>query len=161
MKLSLVLGLSFLLAAGIADAAQKKGGPQPAQPTMTASVDGLPIGNIPRQDLAQGKCAAFLWTQSPSHALVAMISSDPAFIRYAPGGVVTDLARTAMSGDGKYGITTQGSYAGGDSRIDIDLVMEDRPDIKDGTAIPSGTLSIGTAGADTVVVPVVGLIGCG
>jgi hypothetical protein len=163
MRLSFAYCLPLLLVAGMADAAQKKKMPSPraADPAPMMSVDGLPIGNIPRQQLAPGKCAAFLWTQSPSHALVAMISSDPPFIRYAPGGVVTDLARTAMGGDGKFGISTQGSFAGGDATIDIDLTMEDRADIKDGAAIPSGTLSIGKAGADTVVVPVAGLVGCG
>ncbi len=150
------------LAAGPA-LARKKQAPLPA-PTPTplpASIDGLPIGELPKQELAPGACAAFLWAQTPSHALIAMLSANPALIRYAPGGVVTDLARTSAEGDARYGLMPQSSYAGGDTTVSADLTIVERADIQNGAAITSGTLSIGKAGGDTVVVPIVGLIGCG
>lgn len=160
---SRALLLALILLAAMPVAARKKAPALPAPPPapLPISVDGLPIGALPRQDLPPGKCAAFLWTRSPSHALVAMLSADPALIRYAPGGVVTDLARTGAGGDAKFGVPSQASFAGADATVSADLTFEDRADIQDGAAIPAGTLSIGKAGADIVVVPVAGLIGCG
>jgi hypothetical protein len=160
MKLHPAL-LALALIISSADAHEKTAPPPPLSTPLAKLVDGLPVGPLPRQELAVGQCAAFLWTQTPGHALVAMVSATPALIRYAPDGVVTDLPRTAMSGDDTYGLTPKSSYAGSGASIDINLTIEQRAALKDGAAVPEGTISISRAGADTVVVPVAGLIGCG
>lgn len=134
--------------------------PTPEAP-LAPSVDGLPIGAIPKQTLPTGSCAAYLWTKGNSHALVAMIGANPAFIRYAPGGAMTDLPRAALIDEGRLGVPASSSYASGDLTVKADLTIVERPDIQGGAAIPEGTLSIGQAGGDVVVVPVAGLIGCG
>lgn len=162
MKLTAAALIVTLLA--VPAAARKKEVPPPPPPAtiaLPASIDGLPIGVLPKQDLAAGQCAAFLWTRTPARALVAMVSANPALFRYAPGGVVTDLARTTAAGDTKFGLTPVAHYVAGDTQIDIDLTIEERGDLKDGAAVPAGTISIARAGADTVIVPVAGIIGCG
>lgn len=130
-----------------------------ARPPM--SVDGLPIGGLPAQDLPPGKCAAFLWTTTANQTLIAMISTDPALIRYAPGGVVGDLARTSAMGTSKFGVATQSSFASGTARIVAELTIVERADITNGASIPSGILTITGNGTDSIIVPVIGLIGCG
>ena len=54
---------ALLLLAPLVIAAAPQAAPvPPAQPL--ASVDGLPIGAIPKQDLPARGCAAYLWTAS-------------------------------------------------------------------------------------------------
>ena len=166
MKLIPAALIALLLAPFLAmpAAARKKEVPPPPPPPaapLSTSVDGLPIGALPKQDLGSGQCAAFLWTRTPARALVAMISANPALFRYAPAGVVTDLARTTMVGDAKFGLSPQASYASSDTSIAVDLTIEERGDLKDGAAVPAGTISITQSGADTLIVPVAGIIGCG
>lgn len=162
MRIIPITLIAALLATPVA--ARKKNVPPPpetSQALLLPSVDGLPIGTLPKQELGAGQCAAFLWTRTPARALVAMVSANPAQFRYAPGGVVTDLALTSQSGDAKFGLAPVASFVGGDARVDLDLTIEERGDLKDGAAVPAGTISIGRTGADTVIVPVAGIIGCG
>ncbi|OYY90226.1 MAG: hypothetical protein B7Y45_09015 [Sphingomonas sp. 28-66-16] len=151
---------AFLLAAFVAAPAAAESRPAPAKP-LPASIDGLPIGAIPEQTLPTGGCAAFLWSKTQTRALVAMLTNDPAQIRFAPGGAVTDLVRVAQSGAGARGFAAKTDYAGGDFRVTIDMDVVNRADIADGAAIPEGTLRLDREGQDTVIVPVAGLIGCG
>lgn len=130
-------------------------------PKLPFSVDGLPIGAIPPQELPQGSCAAFLWTRTNSHGLVAMLTANPARIRFAPGGTITDLVRVSQQGASDFGFSTTTDYAGGDFRLSIDIEIAKRKDLSDGAMIPVATIRIDRAGQDTVIVPAVGLIGCG
>jgi len=131
-----------------------------APPPLPRSIEGLPIGAIPPQDLPPAGCAAFLWTNTTNRALIAMASADPARIRFAPKGTLTDLVRTGQQGGGNYGFATHSDYAGGDYRLALDIEIVDRGDLSQGAVIPGGTLRIDRDGADTVIVPVVGIIGC-
>lgn len=137
--------------------------PAPAQtpPKLPFSVDGLPIGAIPPQELPQGSCAAFLWTRTNSHGLVAMMTANPARIRFAPGGTITDLVRVSQQGSADFGFSTTTDYAGGDFRLSIEIEIAKRKDLSDGATIPVATIRIDREGQDTVIVPAVGLIGCG
>lgn len=128
---------------------------------LIASVDNLPIGSIPRQELPVGKCAAFLWTQTETRALVAMVTTEPAQIRFAPGGTLTDLTRVSANGEGGLGFANVSEYAGGDLRVVIDMTVTVRDDLKSGAVVSGATMRIDRSGADTVIVPVVGIIGCG
>lgn len=153
----LALLLAFL--APVAD--KKRREPAPPAAPLPASVDELPIGAIPPQDLPAGGCAAFLWTKTPSHALVAMVTANPAQVRFAPGGTITDLARSTQSGDAGLGFATTATYAGGDATVTIDMAVVTRSDLKDGATVPDATLRFDRTGQDTIIVPVAGLIGCG
>lgn len=147
--------------ATIAGAAQTTPPVVPAAPAVVASIDGLPIGTIPRQELPTGSCAAFLWSQTPSHGLIAMVSASPAGVRFAPGGAVTDLVRVGQSGEAQFGLAATTEYAGGDFRVVIDLEIVKRGDLTDGAAVPTATVRVDQAGKDSVIVPAAGIIGCG
>ncbi len=124
------------------------------------SVDELPIGAIPTQTLPTGTCAAFLWTQTPSHALIAMLVANPAQVRFAPGGAITDLVRVGQAGEAQFGFGATTEYAGGDFRVTVDMNIVKRSDLTDGAAIPSASFRLDRAGKDTIVIPTAGIIGC-
>ncbi|MFA5988529.1 MAG: hypothetical protein WC803_02850 [Sphingomonas sp.] len=152
-----------LMAMAPAQGLAAKRDPAASKP-LPASVDGLPIGAIPPQSLPKAGCAAFLWTTGPSAALVAMITADPGQIRFAPGGVMTDLARVAAlqgaQAGGALGFAHSAEYAGGDMRLAIDMDIVLRDDVSDGAVVPAGVLRFERDGQDAVIVPVKGLIGC-
>lgn len=149
--------LLLLIGATAASAAERPAAP--ARPPAV-SIDGLPIGAIPQQELPASGCAAFLWTKTQTTALVAMLTSDPAQIRFAPGGKVTDLVRVAQGGGGGHGFATTTDYAGGDWRLTVAIDIVDRPDLVSGAAVPTGTVTLAREGQDSVVVPVAGVVAC-
>lgn len=150
--LVLAVGVALATSAGAAERATEK--------PLPKSIDGLPIGAIPKQTLPASGCAAFLWSKTQTTALVAMLTLDPAQLRFAPGGTVTDLVRVGQSGAGSHGFAADSDYAGGDWRVRVSMDVVDRPDLADGAQIPSATLRIDREGHDSVIVPVAGLIGC-
>lgn len=155
-----IFAFALIAAAPLAVAsAQTK--PAPAPPPIVASLDGLPIGTIPRQELPTGSCAAFLWSQTPGHGLIMMVSATPATARFAPGGAVTDLVRVSQTGEAQFGLAATTEYAGGDFRVTVDMEIVKRGDLTDGAAVPSATVRVDQAGKDSVIVPAAGIIGCG
>lgn len=130
-----------------------------AQPSA-ASVDGLPVGVLPPQQLPAKGCGAYFWSATPTRALIAMLSADPARIRFAPQGKVTDLERVAQTGAGDFGFLSHTDYAGGDWRVSVEMEIVRRGDLTQGAVTEGATLTIARDGADTVVVPVIGIIGC-
>lgn len=162
MKPGLLLILLALMATTATARPKPVAPPEPVPPpALPASIDGLPVGPIPQQQLPSGSCAAFLWAKTASNPLIMMIAASPPLVRYAPGGVVGDLAQRSSSGAPIDGIYPQASYAGADARVDIDLTIVERLDLKDGALVQGGTVTITQTGKDGIVVPVDGLIGCG
>lgn len=141
----------FLFLAALAQAA-------PAVPAP--SIDGLPIGAIPRQDLPARGCAAYLWTATGTRALVAMAQADPARLRLSIGGTIIDLERSAQVGAGGFGFAETNDYGGGSTAAKLTLKIETRGSIVGGAMVPEGILQIDRAGQDSIVVPVAGMIGC-
>ncbi len=133
--------------------------PQAATPPPRA-IDGLPIGGIPKQELPAQGCATFLWTATQSRILVAMMTTDPARIRFAPDGRLVDLVRIGQQGPGDFGFLSHSDYAGGALKVSVDMEIETRGDLVQGGIARNATLRIDREGADTVIVPVVGIIGC-
>jgi hypothetical protein len=131
-----------------------------AQTPPSASIDGLPIGAIPTQALPATGCAAFLWTASGSRALVAMANADPAQLRVSIGGTLTDLPRTEQHDPGGFGFAGVTQYQAGGVTAILTMSIVTRGDLKDGASVPEATLRIDRTGQDSVVVPVVGLVGC-
>ncbi len=129
-----------------------------------ASIDGLPIGAIPRQDLPAKGCAAYLWTAdgsgSGTRALVAMAQADPARLRLSIGGTIVDLERGGQVGAGGFGFADTGDYGGGGVTARLTMKIETRASISGGAAVPEGVLQLDRAGQDSIVVPVAGIIGC-
>ncbi|WP_375396793.1 hypothetical protein [uncultured Sphingomonas sp.] len=155
-KLSLML-LSVLATPVLA---RDKPPPAPVARPPAVSVDGLPVGSIPRQSLPDKGCAAFLWTLTPSHALVAMVTAEPAQLRMTIDGSVADFVRTAQVGAGGFGFSQTSEFRGGDVTATLDMTVATRGDLAGGAAVPEATLRLDRPGKDTLVLPVAGLIGC-
>ncbi|MDB5706817.1 MAG: hypothetical protein JWN66_3933 [Sphingomonas bacterium] len=131
-----------------------------AQATPPATIDGLPFAVLPKQELPARGCAAFLWTTNGTRALVAMATADPAQLRLSIGGTITDLPRDQQQGLGGFGFADTAEYKVGDVTATLDMKITARGDLKDGASVPEGTLRLDRTGQDSVVLPVVGLIGC-
>lgn len=132
----------------------------PLTQQLPRSVDGLPIGAIPKQELPETGCATFLWTATQTRTLVAMLTSDPARIRFAPDGKVTDLVRTGQTGPGDFGFLAHTDYAGGDLKVAVEMAIVRRGDLTQGALTDGATLTVTREGGDSVIVPVIGIIGC-
>lgn len=128
--------------------------------TLPASIDGLPIGALPPQKLPARGCAAYLFTTGATRAFAAMATTDPATLTLAPGGTATALARTAAVGTTGRGFPASATFAAAGLSVTLSLTVADRPDLQNGAAVPEATLTLARAGADTVVVPLAGLVAC-
>ena len=151
----LVLALIVLAPPALA----KEKNPAPP-PLVVASVDGLPIGAVPKQDLPARGCAAYLWTRGPSQAMIAMAVADPATIRLTIDGRVQDFAMTAQNGMGGYGFSHTTEYRGGDVTATLDMTISNETSMTGGARIGDATLRVERPGRDALVVPAGGLIGC-
>ncbi|QDZ09131.1 hypothetical protein FPZ24_10005 [Sphingomonas panacisoli] len=152
-----MLPLALIVLALPAAAKDKK---PPAPAPIVASVDGLPIGVVPKQDLPSKGCAAYLWTRGPSQAMIAMAVADPATIRLTIDGKVQDFAMTTQNGTGGYGFSQTTEYRGGDVTATLEMTIATETGMTGGARIGDATLRIDRPGRDSVVVPAGGLIGC-
>lgn len=116
----------------------------------------LSLGTLPRQDLAPGECAIFLWRGDPRPALLLVARGGSA--RIALGSGVRDLARADGADPSKP--ATSARYADTTLSVSIDLVLEEREGLVKGALVRDGTVSVAEAGGDTVVQPVGGLLAC-
>jgi hypothetical protein len=130
------------------------------QAAPPASIDGLPLGGLPKQALPAKGCAAFLWSATGTRALVAMATADPAQLRLSIGGTITDLARDQQQGAEGFGFADTIVYKAGDVTATLTMTIATRGDLKDGASVPEGTLRFDRTGQDSVVLPVAGLVGC-
>jgi hypothetical protein len=152
-----ILSLALLVAA---PALAKDKTPLPAPAPIVASVDGLPIGALPKQNLPARGCAAYLWTRGPSQALIAMAVADPAAIRLTIDGKVQDFTLSAQNGAGGYGFSHSTEYKGGDVTATLDMTIAADNNLAGGARIGEATLRIDRAGKDSLIIPAGGLIGC-
>jgi hypothetical protein len=151
--------IALLLALQAAPVTGQSAAPPAAPPTP------LPLpGALERQALPARGCAAYLWSVT-DRKLVAVAGADPAQLRLALGGKPADFARVAQLGAGEFGLGGTSEYRSGDTSVKLEMTVTTRPDLTDGGGVPQGMLTIvrgpvGQAGADQVIVPVAGLIGC-
>ena len=117
------------------------------------------LGALPKQALPAKACAAYLWSVA-DRRFVAMASAEPAGLRVMLDGAVVDAVRANESGTGDYGFAASTAYLVGDVSATLDMTVTRRADVSAGALVPSGTLTIGRAGQDSLVVPVAGMIGC-
>lgn len=125
-----------------------------------SGIDGTGLAPLPRQALPARGCAAYLWSASGERTLVAMVTADPGQLRLSLGGTLADLPRTGQQGEAGFGFYDNAVYGAGDVVATLDMTVTARGDLKDGAAVPSGTLRLDRAGQDGVVLPITGLIGC-
>lgn len=133
--------------------------PQIIEP-LVSSVDGLPIAALPAQRLPAKGCAAFLWTRTPSMALVAMASTDPASLRLTIDGKVVDLPISAQNGIGGLGYSQITEYRDRGTTATLQIVVKTDASTPKSGSISDATLRIDRAGRPSVVIPVAGAIGC-
>lgn len=133
--------------------------PQMIEP-LVSSVDGLPIRALPPQRLPAKGCAAFLWTRTPSMALVAMAITDPASLRLTIDGKVTDLPISAQNGIGGLGYSQITEYRGKGTTATLQIVVKTDASTPKSGSISDATLRIDRPGQAGVVIPVAGAIGC-
>lgn len=150
----------FLALAVMAGPAVAQKGAKPAPESVPSSIDGLPIGAIPRQQLPDQGCAVYLWSAGTTHALVAIVSADPAQLRFSLDGTVADYPRVAQNGTGGYGFSGLTTYQSGTTKVTLDMTIETQDSIADGALVPRATLRLDRPGKDTVILPVGGMIGC-
>lgn len=115
------------------------------------------LGAIGPQTLPPSGCAAYLWSRGTPPRLVAMASGT---LRLSIDGKPVDLARTAAEGVAARDVPAGARFAAGDITATLQLSAVERPDLADGAVVPDGLLTVARAGADTIVAPVAGLIGC-
>jgi hypothetical protein len=132
--------------------------PQAIDPA--SSVDGLPISALPPQRLPAKGCAAFLWTRTPSMALVAMATTDPASLRLTIDGKAADLPISAQNGIGGLGYSQITEYKGGGATATLQVTVKTDASAPNSGSIADATLRIDRAGQVSVVIPVAGAIGC-
>ena len=126
----------------------------------SSSVDGLPISALPPQQLPAKGCAAFLWTRTPSMALVAMATTNPASLRLAIDGKVADLPISAQNGIGGLGYSQIIEYRGKGTTATLQIVVKTDASTPKSGSISDATLRLDRAGRASVVIPVAGAIGC-
>ena len=133
--------------------------PQVIEP-LVSSVDGLPISALPPQRLPAKGCAAFLWTRTPSMALVAMATTDPATLRLTIDGKVADIPISAQNGIGGLGYSQITEYKSGGTAATLQVTVKTDASSPKSGSIADATLRIDRAGRASVVIPVAGAIGC-
>lgn len=117
------------------------------------------LGSLPRQALPQRGCAAYLWSRA-DRRFVAVAGADPASLRVALDGKVTDAVREGQAGIAGYGLAERTTYRAGDAILTLEMTVTPRTDLADGAAVPDATLTVVRGASDAVVHPVAGLIGC-
>lgn len=161
-----ILSLALLLFAAPAVGQESVPPGAPAAPPMPrmidprAAVDGLPISALPPQTLPAKGCAAFLWTRTPSMALVAMATTDPAMLRLTIDGDVVDLPISAQNGIGGLGYSQVTEYRNGDATATLQIVVKTDASTPKSGSISDATLRLDRAGRASVAIPVAGAIGC-
>lgn len=133
--------------------------PQIIEP-LVSSVDGLPISALPPQRLPAKGCAAFLWTRTPSMALVAMATTDPASLRLTIDGKVADLPISAQNGIGGLGYSQITEYRGKGTTATLQIVVKTDASTPKSGSISDATLRVDRAGRASMVIPIAGAIGC-
>lgn len=148
-----VIGLMLLLAGCGA------GGPRPA--AIAAPIDdGIPLATLPRQDLATGQCALFLWKAGNEARLVLMARVEPAVARIALDGRIVDLPRTDAHAGDPAGMFTDALYGDGTTTVTLNITLEQRSGLEGGAVVTDGTLRLDRANGDGFVMPVAGLLAC-
>lgn len=152
--------LLVLASAAVPAAAHPGDKSKPTPKPLLTSIDGLPFGELPQQQLPASGCAAYLWSKGTTHALVAMASADPAQLRLSLEGTIADYPRTAQQGLGGYGFASATTYQAGDVTVILDMTVQAQSDLTQGAEVSAGTLTLERRDKDVVILPVGGLLGC-
>lgn len=149
---------AWLLALALAGCAT---GPTPrrAAPTGPAD-DGIPLDALPRQALAPGQCALFIWKAGNEARLVLMARTDPQVARISLKGQPLDLARTDAPAALAGATFADAHYANGGVKVALAVTLEQRATLQGGAVVTGGTMQLDLPGGESYVMPVAGLLAC-
>jgi hypothetical protein len=116
-------------------------------------------GALDRQALPLRGCAAYLWSVA-DRSFVGVAAAEAASLRLKLDGKVVDLPRVAQAGQGGYGLAATTTYQTDKLTATLTLTIAPRADLTAGAVVPQATLTLRRDGADELVQPVGGLIGC-
>lgn len=125
---------------------------------QASSIDGLPLGALPRQDLPKAGCAAYLFTTGETRAFAAMVAPDR--LRLSLDGRMVDVARTGQSGAVRHGLPSDSDYRAEGLAARLSMTIADRPDLAGGAQVSEALLTLDRQGKDSIAVPLAGLVGC-
>lgn len=134
-------------------------GPAPQRGAAASPVHDVPLDALPRQDLAAGQCALFIWKAGKEARLVLMARTDPQVARISLRGQPLDLARTDPSID-PAGPFADAHYANGGVKVALAVTLERRSSLQGGAVVTGGTLQLDLPGGESFVMPAAGLLAC-
>lgn len=118
----------------------------------------LPFDELPPQTLQPQSCAMFLWDRA-SRQRIIMTTAMPSRLRAVIAGKSVELAAADLgTGARVMGFAARQAYAANDFKVTLDLTITASE--AGGAIIRDGIVTIDRPGADSVVAPVAGLIGC-
>ncbi|GGB32457.1 hypothetical protein GCM10011380_22330 [Sphingomonas metalli] len=126
--------------------------------TQAAATVPLP-DTLGPQSMPQQGCAAFLWSVA-DRKLVAVATASSGTLRLSLGGRVADLPRNATSGTTGFGFASTTSYAAQGVTATLTMTVSSQAELTDGGLVQQATLTLERPGADAVMIPVGGLVGC-
>lgn len=127
---------------------------------VAPAIAGTPLGVLAPQALPERGCAAYLFTADGARRFVAMATAEPGALRLVLDGATVDAGRSGQAGAVAYGLAASSDYRAAGLTARLDLTTADRAGLSSGATIPEATLRIDRDGADGVVVPLVGMVGC-
>ncbi len=153
-------GFAILAALGLAACATTTDSARPSKQAMAELTPDKPLAELPVQNLTTGQCGMVLWQRMEPARRIIFIVNTPAEARLVHKGKVVRLTRTDMSGGMQFGHAPQQRFDGRDVSLEIDVKIAQREGLVDGAVIPEGSVTYGPHGGASVVLPVIGLIGC-
>lgn len=138
--------------------------PAPEPQTSDADLDIDPsnvdqrIGTLPAQRLDPGACGLFLYLRRSPPRLIFFGEGGDA--RMQIDGKVVSLSRLRADGASFAGLYADQTFATDDYTIEIQVEMEQRPDIVGGVVVPRGRLRFQDAAGWSFVLPVGGIAAC-
>ncbi|AGH47801.1 MULTISPECIES: hypothetical protein [Sphingomonadales] len=156
MRLALIALLATLAGCSGAQPSASRRAAPPAAPVD----DGIPLGTLPRQQLAAGQCALFLWKAGNEARLVLMARVDPPMARIAIGGQQMDLARTNIAAGDGGSMFANAVYSDGTTTVTLDVRLEQRSTLQGGAVVTDGSLRLDRPDGESFVMPAAGLLAC-
>ncbi|MEM1020734.1 MAG: hypothetical protein AAGJ09_09640 [Pseudomonadota bacterium] len=151
-----ILVAALILLAGCSKTAE----PPVAQAPLE-NTSGLALGPIAQQGLSLGQCGLALWTKTTGQTRLFYATDTPAEALISHNNAETVLQRVSQSGGLARGFPPQQRYRAGDMVLDVDVEIETRDGMLSGAVIRDGVISFrAQQDQETLVVPVVGIIGC-
>ena len=112
--------------------------PLSALALMKAQAAVPTLGTLPRQQLPERGCAAYLWTVQDQR-FVAMV--EPTRLRLSLDGKLVDLAATQAGEGGALGVASGTRYAGGGVGATLTMTIAQRGTVQDGAIVSEASLS--------------------